>query len=59
MRIRLTGTPAEYATGIEHLRAADWLTALTVSGSYTNRGDQLVRIYLTAEITDQRQEAQR
>jgi hypothetical protein len=59
MRIRLTGTPAECAAGIERLRAADWLAALTVSGSYTNRGDRLVRIYLTADVTDQPQEARR
>lgn len=59
MRIRLTGTADECATGIELLRESGRLADIAISGSYTNRGDRLVRVYVTAELVAQRERSHR
>ena len=50
MKLRLHGTPGECAAATERLRRTPGLHVQDKSRSYPDRGDELVRVYLTVHL---------
>jgi hypothetical protein len=52
MKLRLHGTPAECAVAAERLRRTPGLHVQDERRPYPDRGGELVRVYLTADLID-------